>query len=53
MLLAPRHQLQLPQTGGSRLTYQRLRRPTRLPSMNGQSALSRYLDRLSWLFGGR
>jgi hypothetical protein len=52
MQLDPRQPLHLP-LGGSRLTYQRLRRPTRLPTLGGGWTLSRYLDRLSWLFGGR
>ena len=39
--------------GSSRLTFRRLRSPTRLPGLSSQSTLGRYLDRLSWMFGGR
>jgi hypothetical protein len=42
---------QLLPTGPSRLTHQRLRQPTRLPRLVTQGFFSRYLGRLSGLFG--
>ena len=53
MLLDPRQLLQLPVGSESRLTFKRLRRPTRLPTQASKSLLGAYLDRLSWMFGGR
>ncbi|MBC8057981.1 MAG: hypothetical protein H7Y61_15530 [Rhizobiales bacterium] len=54
MLSTPRRPFPLLQSAASsRLTHKRLRRPTPLPSVRGESALSRHLDRLLWLFGGR
>lgn len=35
----------------SRLTYRRLRHPTPLPTLGAGSVWSRYLARLTWLFG--
>ena len=37
----------------SRLTFKRLRRPTRLPTIGSAYGFGRYLERLNWLFGGR
>ncbi len=37
----------------SRLTFKRLRRPTRLPTLNLLTGFSGYLARLNWLFVGR
>lgn len=39
--------------GTSRLTFKRLRSPTRLPTMQMSSTFSGYLARLNWLLGGR
>jgi len=44
--------VQLPTSVPSRLTYKRLRRPTRLPTALSQGSVYRYLDRLRWLFVG-
>lgn len=52
----PRRQppLQMPQLDESRMNYQRLRRPTPLPTMTVvEAGLGRYLQRLNWLFGGQ
>jgi hypothetical protein len=38
-------------SGPSRLTHQRLRRPTRLPQLESRGPFGRYLARLGWLFG--
>jgi hypothetical protein len=35
----------------SRLTHQRLRQPTRLPTLGSRGPVGRYLERLGWLFG--
>jgi len=37
----------------SRLTFKRLRRPTRLPTIASSAGLGWYLERLNSLFGGR
>ena len=42
----------LPPTHASRLTFKRLRSPTRMPSVVQTTSLGRYLDRLKWLFSG-
>jgi hypothetical protein len=46
------HKRTLPPVSASRLTFRRLRRPTRTPSVVATTSLGRYLDRLRWLFGG-
>lgn len=58
-MLAPDRTLSvLPPSKASRLSYARLRAPTRLPRLNpssaltGGSALGDYLRRLVWRFGG-
>jgi hypothetical protein len=38
-------------TSPSRLTHQRLRQPTRLPTLASRGTVGRYLERLGWLFG--
>ena len=42
----------LPDARDSRLTFARLRRPTRLPTVVPSTAARRYLQRLIWMFGG-
>ena len=42
----------LPDVRDSRLTFARLRRPTRLPTVVPTTRVRRYLHRLIWLFGG-
>ena len=39
--------------GASRLTFKRLRRPTRLPTMGSGTGFVAYLQRLSAMFSGR
>ena len=39
--------------GSSRLTFKRLRRPTRLPAMGSAKSFSGYLQRLTAMFSGR
>ena len=43
----------VPRAGDSRLTYRRLRQPTRLPTMSSSSPFVRCIDRLVGLLGGR
>jgi hypothetical protein len=50
--LETRQVVHLPTSVQSRLTYRRLRRPTRLPTAPSHGAVHRYLDRLRWLFAG-
>jgi hypothetical protein len=39
--------------GSSRLTFKRLRRPTRLPAIGSATVFGRYLQRLGAMFSGR
>jgi hypothetical protein len=39
-------------TSSSRLTHQRLRRPTPLPRLGGSDGMASYLRRLLWRFSG-
>jgi hypothetical protein len=48
--LDPRNPSVLPARDSQRLSYRRLRRPTRLPATGGKP-WGGYLQRLLWLFG--
>ena len=52
MQLQPAASLQTIRSAPTRLTHQRLRSPTRLPTVESRNLVARYLERLSWLFGG-
>jgi hypothetical protein len=49
--LDPRNPSVLPARDSRRLSYRRLRSPTRLPA-SGASAWGGYLQRLLWIFSG-
>jgi hypothetical protein len=52
MLLYSRDLKALPPENCSRLTYRRLRRPTRLPRMSFMSVLRAHAQRLNWFHRG-